>query len=84
MINLQNIFSGRFGTVLLLVLVIWTVIWQGLGLWRSARSGQRNWFIAMLIVNSAGILPIVFLLFFWKDRKEIKILKKLKKSSKNK
>lgn len=84
MINLQNIFSGRFGAVLLLVLLIWTVIWQGLGLWRSSRSGQRNWFIAMLIVNSAGILPIVFLLFFWKDRKEIKFLKKLKKPSKNK
>lgn len=84
MINLQNIFSGRFGAVLLIFLLIWTVIWQGLGLWRSARSGQKKWFIAMLIVNSAGILPIVFLLFFWKDRKEIKFLKKLRKSSKSK
>lgn len=80
----MKLFEGPLGTLLLLLLVLWTVVWQGLGLWRSSRSGQRNWFIAMLIVNSAGILPIIFLLFFWKDRKEIKILKKLKKSSKNK
>ena len=84
MINPQNLFSGPFGTVLLLLLVIWTVIWQGLGLWRGSRSGQRNWFIAMLIVNSAGILPIIYLLFFWKDRKKLKILARLRKLSKNK
>jgi len=48
----------------LVILVIWDLIWKSLGLWSSARNGQKGWFIAMLIVNSLGILPIIYLLWF--------------------
>lgn len=44
------------------VLVIWDIIWKGIGLWRSAQNGDKAWFVAMLIVNSVGILPIIYLL----------------------
>lgn len=35
---------------------------KGWGMWRAARMGKQIWFIALLIVNSLGILPIIFLL----------------------
>ena len=44
--------------------MIWTLIWKGIGLWRSGRNNQLPWFIAMLILNTAGILPIVYLVWF--------------------
>lgn len=44
------------------VLLIWDIIWKGIGLWRSSKNGDKNWFIAILIVNSVGILPIIYLL----------------------
>ena len=45
---------------------IWDLIWKGFALWRAGRNNQPNWFIALLVVNSIGILPIVYLLGFQK------------------
>lgn len=47
---------------LLLVLGIWDLVWRGLALWRAGGNRQQGWFIALLIINSAGILPIIYLL----------------------
>lgn len=38
-------------------------ILKGIALWRAAQLNQRNWFIALLIVNTLGILEIIYLLF---------------------
>ncbi|MFH0942663.1 MAG: DUF5652 family protein [Candidatus Beckwithbacteria bacterium] len=45
-------------------LLLWQTIWKGLALWKSARNQQRNWFIALLLINTAGILEILYLSFF--------------------
>ncbi len=44
-----------------LVLLVWSVIWKGLALWHSARRGQYWWFAIILVVNTAGILEIIYL-----------------------
>jgi hypothetical protein len=49
---------------LIILLVIWELAWKGIALWRAARSSQRNWFIAILVINSVGILPLVYIYFF--------------------
>ena len=46
----------------LVILAIWELIWKGLALWRAAQKKQTGWFVAILILNTAGILPIVYLL----------------------
>ena len=66
---LNNIFSNLPQWVLFLILV-WSVFWTGLALWKAARQGQRNWFIAMLILSTIGILEIVYLAFFQKKTKK--------------
>lgn len=48
------------------LLVAWEAVWKGIALWRAARNGNTVWFIALLIVNSAGILPIIYILGFSK------------------
>ena len=45
----------------LLVLVLWSLFWKGLALWRAAKRGEKIWFIVFLIVNTAGILEIIYL-----------------------
>ncbi len=47
---------------MLLPLVLIDVGLKGWGMWRAARMGKPVWFVALLIVNSLGILPGVFLL----------------------
>lgn len=60
-------FIATFGWVLG-VLVLWDLIWRSLALWKSGRHNQKVWFIFLILVNSLGLLPIIYLLFFQKDR----------------
>ena len=51
---------------ILYILIAWTLIWKGIALWHSARNKQKGWFIVLLIVNTVGILEIIYLIFFKK------------------
>src|SRR3989344_8538600 len=46
---------------------IWTIAIKGYALWHAARNGQKEWFIALLVVNTLGILEIVYLVWFRPD-----------------
>lgn len=46
------------------LLIIWSLIWKGLALWKSARLGHKPWFIALLILNTVGILEILYVFVF--------------------
>jgi len=52
------------GLPLLIVLAVLTVVLKGFALWYAARAGQKGWFIAILIVNTLGILEIIYLIWF--------------------
>ena len=45
----------------LLVLTVWSIFWKGLALWHSGRRAQPWWFVVLLIVNTLGILEIIYL-----------------------
>ncbi len=44
------------------LLVAADLILRGVALYRSARKGQKVWFVALLLVNSLGLLPLIYLL----------------------
>lgn len=48
------------------LLAIWTLFWKGLALWHSSRKDHRVWFVVMLVVNTVGILEIIYLFFVLK------------------
>ena len=45
----------------IIVAAAWSVVWKGLALWHSARRGQYWWFMILLVVNTLGILEIIYL-----------------------
>lgn len=47
---------------LILILGIWEMVWKIIAMWRSARNNHLAWFICIALINTAGILPIVYLL----------------------
>ena len=53
---------------LLAILIVWSLIWKGIALWKAARNSQTAWYVVMLIVNTAGILEIIYILAFSKKR----------------
>lgn len=62
--------GSGFGLVILIAL-IWELIWKGLGLWRAARAGSTGWFVAIMIFNTLGILPILYLYVFSKPAEPV-------------
>jgi len=53
----------------LILISIWSLIWEGLGLWHSAQNKQKGWFLAILILNTLGLLPIIYLIWFKQKEK---------------
>jgi hypothetical protein len=44
--------------------VAWILIWKGIALWRAARNHHTVWFVVLLILNTLGILEIIYILCF--------------------
>ena len=58
----ENIF-----TPWMIILIIWSLIWKYIALWKAGRNNQLAWFVVLAILNTAGILEIIYLLFFRKN-----------------
>ena len=61
-------FWGLWFILFLAALIIWDLVWRGIALWKAARNNDNIWFIFLLIINSVGILPIIYIFFFSKKR----------------
>jgi hypothetical protein len=57
------------GIAIFLILTAWEVAWKGVAMWKSARHSQKAWFVSILIFNTIGILPILYIAFFQKKGK---------------
>ncbi|NCU29426.1 hypothetical protein EOM60_02330 [Candidatus Saccharibacteria bacterium] len=49
-------------------LVIWSVTWKAMALWKSARSNNLAWFVVMFFINTAGVLEILYIFVFSKPQ----------------
>ncbi len=63
----QFLFENQW---LILLIIAWTIPWKAVALWRAARKTQKWWFIAILVINSLAILPILYIFVFSKRKKE--------------
>ena len=45
-------------------LFVWTIAWKGVALWKAARKGKKEWFIPLLVINTLGILEILYIYVF--------------------
>lgn len=47
-------------------LVVWSIVWKGIALWKTARDKALPWFIVIFIFNTVGILEILYIYVFSK------------------
>ena len=52
--------------VIIVILALWDGVWKAIGMWKAARNGSVAWFIALMIFNTVGILPILYIYVFSK------------------
>lgn len=48
---------GVIGGILLIIILVL----KGYSLWYAARRGEKWWFIALLLINTVGILELIYL-----------------------
>jgi hypothetical protein len=51
----------RWARTAIAVVAVWDVVWKGLALWQAAKRRQPVWFACLLFLNTAGALPITYL-----------------------
>ena len=54
---------------ILIAIILWTLPWKAVALWKSARNTDRVWFAVLLVINTLAILDIIYILFFSKKEK---------------
>ena len=54
----------RWLFVVILLVTIWETIWKMVAMWKAARNNHLAWFICIAVINTIGILPIVYILIY--------------------
>ena len=52
----------------LIVILIVIILLKGTAMWKAAKKNSRGWFWVLLIFNTAGILPALYLFYFSKNK----------------
>ena len=48
---------------IVVALAVWSIPFKAWALWLSARRGEKAWFIALILLNTAAILELVYIFF---------------------
>jgi len=56
--------AGLTLKILLALAIVWSLIWKAIALWKAARNNQPAWFVVLLILNTLGILEIIYIFGF--------------------
>ena len=54
-------------SIIFAALMVCLIILKGYSLWSAAKRDEKWWFIALLILNTLGILEIIYIVFFVKQ-----------------
>jgi hypothetical protein len=53
----------------IVVIGLWEAVWKAVAMWKSARNNQLAWYVCLLIFNTAGILPILYICCFQRKKR---------------
>lgn len=56
----------------ILLIVLWSLPWTGVALWKAAKNNHKIWFVVLLVINSMAILEIIYIFIFSKKKQLIK------------
>lgn len=60
--------NSPLASIVIALILLWSLTAKGTALWHAAQNKERNWFIAILILNTVGIIEIIYLFFFSKKK----------------
>ena len=57
----QAFISQPWFAVAMIIVLVWTLVWKGFALWRASKDDNKLWFVLLLILNTVGVLEIVYI-----------------------
>lgn len=69
---MSSILSGQdilLNPLIIFPLFIWITAWKGMALWKAARNSHKKWFVVLLVLNTLGILEMIYI-FVLSKRKQ--------------
>ncbi|MBI3501609.1 MAG: hypothetical protein HY063_07430 [Bacteroidetes bacterium] len=46
----------------IIIVALWEGVWKLIAMWKAGRNNHLAWFICIALINTIGILPIVYIL----------------------
>lgn len=59
----------------IILLVIWTIVWKIVAMWKAAKNNHLTFFIVVFFLNLAGIPEMIYLGYLYRKEKMGKIKK---------
>jgi len=73
------VLEQQLGNPLLIAsILLWSLPWKGLALWRAAQRKHKIWFIIILVINTFGLLEIIYYFFLSKRDWNLKMFTRKK------
>lgn len=69
MMGNPGVFWSNFGFALI-PLTVWSLFWKGWALWNASKNNSKPWFIALLVINTVGILEILYIFVFGRKKRK--------------
>jgi hypothetical protein len=64
---LPDFLTTPWGIVAIVVVSLWTLVWKMVALYTAGKTRQKGWFIALFLINTVGVLEILYIGFFAKS-----------------
>ena len=66
--ELTEFLTSTEGVLTVLFISLWTLVWKGVALYHAGKNRQKVWFVVLLLLNDLGILSMVYLRWFRRQR----------------
>jgi methionyl-tRNA synthetase len=60
-------------SILLIVIILWSAFWTVWALWEAAKRKSKVWFIILFVLNTVGILEILYIFVIGKKHLKAEI-----------
>jgi len=58
---MYNMFDfGPGQNLLMVIVIIWSLLWKCYSVWLAAKHNHKKWFVALVVLNTLGILDIIY------------------------
>ena len=70
MVNAQVLAWVQDHPWMVALVVVWSIVWKLLALWKAAKKDQKAAFVILGILNTVGIIEIIYLAYYYFQEKK--------------